>query len=119
MTGCSVVYSQIGKALDEKKRAPELEQLYYKHAAEYLPKVIDADLAWSRFPNASSDMANVSQIIPVASMTMKIGREGLPGHSGEWRICAGTKEAEEALLTAIAISYDTICDYVNSQKGST
>ncbi len=47
---------------------------------------------------------------------MKIGREGMPGHSEEWKQAAGTREAEEALMTAIAIGYDAVIDYCSSRR---
>jgi amidohydrolase len=114
MTACSVEWTRLGKFLDAGRRHPELEALYYKHASDYLPKVGTPDESWAILPVASDDISNVSQIIPVAEMTAKIGREGLPRHSEEWKRCSGTPEAEEALLTSVAIAYETIKDYLTS-----
>lgn len=114
MTGCSVKSSELAGKLSSMKRAKNIEDLLYKHSKEYLPKVVNPDERWTKIPEASTDLANVSQVIPTAHLLIKIGREGLPGHSEEWRECAGTKEAEEALLTAIAIGYDSISDYLST-----
>ena len=114
MTGCSVEWSRLGKSMDSFKRHPMLEVLYYKHAQEYLEKVGSPDESWSKLAVASSDICNVSQIMPTVHLSVKIGREGLPGHSKEWTACAGTSEAEEALLTSVAIAYDSILDYLSS-----
>ena len=117
MTGCTVEFSRLGKFMDSFKRHPELESLYHKHASEYLDKLGSPDESWSKLAVASSDICNVSQIVPTVHLSVKIGREGLPGHSEEWKQCAGTKEAEEALLTSIAIAYDSINDYLSSSSG--
>jgi amidohydrolase len=113
MTGCSVEWSRLGKSMDSFKRHPHLEDLYYKHALDYLEKVGSPDESWSKLAVASSDICNVSQIIPTVHLSVKIGREGLPGHSEEWKACAGTRAAEEALLTSVAIAFDSINDYLS------
>ena len=116
MTGCTVEWSRLGQFLDSFKRHPELEGLYYKHALEYLDKVSSPDESWSNLAVASSDISNVSQILPTVHLSVKIGREGLPGHSEEWKMCAGTPEAEEALLTSIAIAHDSIVEYLSATE---
>jgi len=115
MAGCTVEWSRLGKFLDSFKRHPELEGLYYKHALEYLDKVSSPDESWSNLAVASSDISNVSQMIPTVHLSVKIGREGLPGHSEEWKECAGAVEAEEALLTSIAIAHDSIIEYLSQR----
>ncbi len=115
MTGCTVEWTRLGKFLDSFKRHPELEGLYYKHASEYLDKVGSPDESWSNLAVASSDISNVSQIIPTVHLSVKVGREGLPGHSEEWKKCAGAAEAEEALLTSIAIAHDSIIEYLSQR----
>ncbi|MDG7013267.1 MAG: amidohydrolase [Nitrososphaerota archaeon] len=115
MTGCTMEWTRLGKFLDSFKRHTELEGLYYKHALEYLGKVGSPDESWSSLAVASSDISNVSQIIPTVHLSVKIGREGLPGHSEEWKNCAGTVEAEEALLTSIAIANDSIIEYLSQR----
>ena len=115
MTGCTVQSSELGTTLESMKRHPELEELCYRHALEYLPKATTPDQGWARFPVASGDITNVSQLIPTANLFIKIGPEGLAGHSDEWRECAGSVEVEEALLTSIAIAYDLISEYLSSR----
>jgi amidohydrolase len=113
MTGCSVEWSNLAAPLDSMKRYPELDNFYYRHALQYLPQVTSPDQAWSKLPIGSTDVANVSQIIPTTQFLFKIGREGLPGHSEEWKQQAGTFEAEQALLTSVAIAFDAINDYLS------
>jgi metal-dependent amidase/aminoacylase/carboxypeptidase family protein len=98
------------------KRYPELDALFYKHATEYLPNVASPDQAWSTLPIASTDVSNVSQIIPTTQLLIKIGRNELPPHSEEFRSRAGTAEAEEALLTSVAIAYDAIRSYLSANE---
>jgi amidohydrolase len=114
MTGCTVEYKLLAPPTDSWKRNEGLERLMVKHASEYLEKFLTPEEAWSRPPVASADTATVSQHIPSVHLSMKIGREGMPGHSQEWKEAAGTKEAEEALMTAIAIGYEAVKDYCES-----
>ena len=116
MAGCTVEWLELLAPLDSLKRHPDLDSLYYKHALEYLPKITTPDQAWSTMPIASTDVGNVSQLIPTSQLLFKIGREGLPGHSEEWKQRAGTVEAEEAMLTSVAIAFEAIREYLSTNK---
>ncbi len=116
MAGCTVEWLELLAPLDSLKRHPDLDSLYYKHALEYLPKITTPDQAWSTMPIASTDVGNVSQLIPTSQLLFKIGREGLPGHSEKWKQRAGTVEAEEAMLTSVAIAFEAIREYLLTNK---
>jgi amidohydrolase len=116
MTGCKVESIALAPRTASAKRAPQLEKLIYRHASEYLARLEKPDELWRVLPTGSSDISNVSQEVPLGQLMIKIGREGLPGHSEEWRDRAGTLEAEEALLTSVAIGYDSILEYISSAQ---
>lgn len=116
MTGCTVEVEEIAPKLDSMKRSAVLDELIYRHSLNYLPKVASPEDKWGRVPVASGDLSNVSQIVPTGELQFKIGPKDLAGHSEEWRKCAGTRESEEALLTAIAIGYDSVNDYLHSRE---
>ncbi len=118
MAGCEAEYKEMMPMLESFKRWPALEEILYSHATEYVQPVVSGTQAWLEFPVASSDMCNISQILPTAQLGMKIGREDIPGHSEEWRDAAGTPEAEEALLSSVAIAHDAILDYASRQSHS-
>ena len=118
LTGCTVECADLQTSLDSMKRYPELDTLFYKHATEYVPNVTSPEQAWSAIPIASTDVGNVSQIIPTTQLLIKIGRDKLPPHSEEWRTRAGTAEAEEALLTSVAIAYDAIRSYLSVNENA-
>jgi metal-dependent amidase/aminoacylase/carboxypeptidase family protein len=118
MAGCTVEWADLQAQMDSMKRHPELDALFYKHAVEYLPNVTNPDQAWSALPIASTDVSNVSQIIPTTQLLIKIGRNELPPHTEEFKARAGTAEAEEALLTSIAIAYDAIHSYLSTNENA-
>ncbi len=112
MNGCEYEFKSANPFLDSKKRADQLDQIFYEAAMRYLGKVESPEVAWSLPARASTDVGNMSQVLPTTHLGIKIGEEDLPGHSEIFRDCAGTKEAEEALLTAVAIGYEAIQDYL-------
>ncbi len=112
--GCEFEFKAVNHFLDSKKRAGEVEQFFYNAAVRYLDKVESPEVAWSLPARASTDVGNMSQVLPTTHLGIKIGEEDLPGHSEIFRDRAGAKEAEEALLTAVAIGYEAIQDYLEA-----
>jgi amidohydrolase len=111
--GCRLEYDQLIPRLSPRKRYEVLDSLYLKHARNYLGEnVVGPEEAYRKMPRASSDVGNVSQIIPTVHLGIKVGPSGLPGHSEEMKFCSGMVESEEALLTAVAIGHDSILEYL-------
>ncbi len=55
----------------------------------------------------SSDMGNVSQVLPTIHPSVSICDAGVPGHSTVFRDAAGTPRADEVTLTVAAIVAQT------------
>jgi len=114
---CSVEKAQLTPRLSPRKPDPYLDSIYLKYARKYLGKNVKSpEDAYGDMPRASSDVGNVSQLIPTVHLGVKVGPMGMPGHSEEMKHFSLTDEAQEALLTAVAIGYDSINDYLRNGK---
>ncbi len=56
-------------------------------------------------------------MIPTGHLGIKIGPVGLAGHSENLRDSAITPQAQEALMTGIAIAHDSILQYFRVKDG--
>lgn len=114
---CSLDKAQLTPRLCPRKPDLYLDSIYFKYARKYLGgNVKSPEEAYKDMPRASSDVGNVSQLIPTVHLGVKVGPKGMPGHSEEMKYFSLTDEAQEALLTAVAIGYDSINDYLNNGK---
>ena len=114
MNGCLLEYSQLIPRLSPRKPYPYLDNIYYNNGVKYLGRELKPpDIAYRSIPRASSDVGNISQLIPTVHLGIKVGPEGMPGHSEEMKYFASTKEANQALLTAVAIGHDSIIQYID------
>ncbi|KPV64651.1 MAG: Thermostable carboxypeptidase 1 [Candidatus Bathyarchaeota archaeon BA1] len=64
----------------------------------------------------STDMGNVSHVVPAIHPYIKIGPEGLPGHSLEFAKASATEEAHNAAITAIKALTMTTIDLFTSPE---
>lgn len=111
MNGCEQELSAITPFLDSKKRAPEVDSYFFEAGKRYLDTLVSPEESWAGPARASTDVGNVSQILPTTHLGIKIGEKDIAGHSEVFRDRAGTEEAEEALMTAVSIGYEAIQDY--------
>ena len=113
LNGCGIDITQITPKISPFKRNEALDDVYYAAAKKYLgDSLVPVSEAYSRIPEASSDVGNVSQFVPTSHLTIKIGPKGIPAHSIQFLQAAGSQEAMEALITAIAIGHDAVLDFV-------
>jgi len=116
INGCGIDIAQITPKISPFKRNEALDDVYYAAAKKYLgDSLISVSEAYSRIPEASSDVGNVSQVVPTSHLTIKIGPKGIPAHSLEFLRAAGSQEAMEALITAVAIGHDAVLNFVRGQ----
>ena len=113
MNRCEHEFQQINPFLESKKQSAELDKILYEASKRYLDVIESPDVSWSLPARASTDVGNVSHLIPTTHLGIKIGESGMPGHSEIFRERAGSKEAEEALLTAVAVAYEAVLDYID------
>ncbi len=114
---CEVASKPMSPKLSPYRRWDEMDKLYLEAAKRYLgdfvrtPESVYQDIA-----TASSDVGNVSQVIPTSHLSIKIGPRGIYPHTAEFREAAGSQRAQEAMLTAVAIAHDAFLTYVNSSE---
>lgn len=115
MHNCGLEYSQLIPRLSPRKPDQYLDKIYYNNGVKYLgDNLKPPDIAYRSMPRASSDVGNISQLIPTVHLGIKIGPLGLPGHSEEMKYFASAEESKQALLTSVAIGHDSILDYIEN-----
>jgi len=117
LNGCKVNVTPTSPKLSPYRRWDEMDSVYLAAARHYLgerarlPESVYRDIAV-----ASSDVGNVSQLIPTSHLSIKIGPKDISAHSPEFREAAGSPAAQEALLTAVAVGHDAVLSYVTSKE---
>ena len=115
MHNCTLEYNQLIPKLSPRKPDAYLDEIYFRNGIKYLgDRLKPPEKAYRDMPRASSDVGNVSQVIPTVHLGIKVGPKGMPGHSEEMKRFASMNESQEALLTAIAIGHDSILDFVDN-----
>ncbi len=117
LNGCGLDITQLTPKLSPFKRSERLDEVYYAAAKKYLgDSLVPISEAYERIAEASSDVGNVSQLIPTSHLTIKIGPKGIAAHSLQFLQAAGSQAAMEALITAVAIGHDAILNFVRGQR---
>ncbi len=98
MTGCEVEWREYELPLDEMRVSETLIRLFESNAALLGVKEFKAHEGLG-----SSDVGNVSRVIPTIQPTFKIVREGVPPHTEEFARAAASEEAREATLKVAKI----------------
>jgi len=111
MTGCTSEYT-IFKGFRSMKLNPYLDALFGGHLKE-LGVPIDALPAHGR--SGSTDMGNVSQVVPALHPFFKIGDDVVP-HTSEFREAAKTERAFSACLTAATAMVMTTVDLLSAPE---
>ncbi len=93
-----------------------LDSLMLNSAEKYIQglKVTRED---ERRPMGSSDIGNVSSIVPTTQLIVKVAEAGTPLHSKEFLQSAGSNEAKKSLLEAVMTVTDAILHYGQSEVG--
>jgi amidohydrolase len=114
---CTFESKPLAPELKPRKRNELLDSIYYQNAVKYVGNIVVSPKEfYERPPRASSDVGNVSQLIPTSHLGIKIGPVGMAGHSEHLRDSAITLQAQEALLTGIAIAHDSILQYIKEKN---
>jgi amidohydrolase len=96
-TGARLEFKQIGRRYDARLPNPKLVNLF-KDNLEALG--LDVELATGNERMGSSDIGNVSQVVPAIHPYIAIAPEEVAGHSNEFREAAASPAAHEALIHA-------------------
>ncbi|MCL4341924.1 MAG: amidohydrolase [Candidatus Thermoplasmatota archaeon] len=114
---CTFESSPLAPEMKPRKRNELLDSIYYQNAVKYVGNIVVSPKEfYERPPRASSDVGNVSQLIPTSHLGIKVGPVGMAGHSEHLRDSAITPQAHEALLTGIAIAHDSILQYFREKN---
>lgn len=115
--GCEIEHKLVNPTLQSKKRWPKLEEYVFRNAVKYVPETVSPSVKWSQIGRrGSTDVGNVSQILPTVHLGIKICDYGTPSHTVEWAGKAGKDYAYESMITGVAIARDAILEYANSFK---
>ena len=115
MTGCEVEWYNFENSNDNLKPNKKLAEIYENN----LRKIGIDEIAPPEDSSGSTDMGNVSQVVPSIHPYIKIGEE-LTGHTVEFRDATMSQIGHKALIkaaTALALTgYDVLTDQEVYQK---
>lgn len=99
ITGCKEKVSSFQNMVDNIVPTPEFDKLYVEVAKEFGIDVI----ADERDGRGSSDVGNVSHVIPTIQPYIKICGHNVVGHSQEFCSAAGSSEGDKAVILGAKI----------------
>lgn len=99
ITGCKEKVSSFQNMVDNIIPTPEFDKLYVEVAKEFGIDVI----ADERDGRGSSDVGNVSHVIPTIQPYIKICGHNVVGHSQEFCSAAGSSEGDKAVILGAKI----------------
>jgi amidohydrolase len=107
-TGATLRIEEIGNAFSEMASDAELLS-HYRHAAEELGRSFELDDEGIDRPAISTDMANVSLVVPSIHPLIMIPTNGAVNHQPEFTAACVTPEADRAILAgALALAHTAI-----------
>jgi amidohydrolase len=105
-TGARIEFKQTGPRYDAKLPNPKLAGLF-KENLDVLGREVEVATGNERM--GSSDIGNVSQVVPTIHPYIAIGSEDLVGHTNEFREAAASEAGHEGLIAAAkALAMTTI-----------
>ena len=113
-TGAHVEIEELGSAFSHMESDQEI-LAHYRRAAESLGRRFDLDDAHEAKPTISTDMANVSLVVPSIHPLLAIPTSGAVNHQPEFTAACITANADQAVLdgalalalTVVAVAEDT------------
>ena len=107
-TGATYEVEQLGHPFSHMVSDPDLLG-HYRHAAEALGRRFDLEDAGAPRPTISTDMANVSLVVPSIHPMWAIPTHGAVNHQPEFTAACATPEADRAVIEgAIALAHTAI-----------
>jgi amidohydrolase len=96
-TGARLTFELSGPRYDARWPNPKLVELFKENLVAL---GLEVELATGHEPMGSSDIGNVSQVVPAIHPYLAIAPEGIGGHTVEFREAAASPAGHEALLNA-------------------
>ena len=112
ITGCKEKVSSFQNMVDNIVPTPEFDKLYVEVAKEFGIDVI----ADERDGRGSSDVGNVSHVIPTIQPYIKICGHNVVGHSQEFCSAAGSSEGDKAVILGAKILANVGYELLTSPK---
>jgi amidohydrolase len=107
-TGCTVAYEELSPAYTHMEADADLLALY-RHNAEELGRTFEADDADAPLPTFSTDMANVSLVVPTIHPLVGIETNGAVNHQHEFAAACISPSADSAVRDgALAMAWTAI-----------
>jgi amidohydrolase len=112
-TGATLAFEEIGHSFSHLESNPEI-LAHYRHAAEALGRDFFLDDDGSPRPTISTDMGNVSLVVPSIHPMLMIPTNGAINHQPEFTAACVTPAADQAIIdgaialanTALAVAQD-------------
>ncbi len=112
-TGASMTITELGSAFSHMESDPEILR-HYRSAAEALGRTFELDDAGEARPTISTDMANVSLVVPSIHPLLAIPTGGAVNHQPEFAAACVGAAADQAVidgaaalaLTAVLVAQD-------------
>jgi amidohydrolase len=112
-TGCQLSYKWGAKTTDPMRNNLTMARLY-KNNMELLGRKMEMDEGGTSF--GSTDMGNVSQIIPSIHPTVQIVSPGIAVHSREFAAAAISEDGNKGLLDAAKAMAMTVSDIIGNPE---
>ena len=107
-TGATLSISELGSAFSHMESDVEILQ-HYRRAAEGLGRSFELDDDGAALPTISTDMANVSLVVPSIHPLLSIPTAGAVNHQPEFTAACVTPEADRAVVEgSIALAHTAI-----------
>ena len=105
-TGCEYKFGLFQNSVDDVVPTPLFDDLFFEQVAAYGidPQEIETD---TRNSLGSSDVGNVSQVVPTIQPTISISDTPIPGHSEEFKAAAGSPKGYQSIEVAATLLANT------------
>jgi amidohydrolase len=109
-TGCSVKITVLPPSLEPMKRNPPMERVWHANMERLGLEAFMGD-----GPTGSTDLGNISQIMPVIQPYLKLCDEQVAAHTVEFAEATQSETGRTVLLNAAKLLAMTACDYLVSE----
>lgn len=110
--GCTLDIKQLAPVTSTFKKNPEMDNIFYKSTKKYVPNILSLEQAKMLPAIGSSDVGDLSHSIPTSQLLVGITEDKIGLHTQEFLRIAGTSQAEESLLYAVASGYDAVKSFL-------
>jgi len=107
-TGCTMTYEWVNHAYDHLRRNEPLENLFSRNAEAVGRKMLHPEVG--KMVTGSTDMGNVSQVVPSIHPMLAVSPEGVGIHTPEFEQWAASASGDKAVVDGAKAMAMTIVD---------